>query len=303
MIKKFLSITAVVAGALVITLTSCKEKGNSGVILGGGGTLSDTTYTAPVETPQSRMVLIEEFTGVSCPPCPLGHEVLATIQSNHPGRIAVVGIQVFGFVQAYPVDKPGFKTVHDNRTEAGTELSQSIYGTLSATPTAGIDRVINQTSPLFGGTPYFDKSFWTTLVDTRLNVAPTANLTITSNYNATSRQAIIKVHAAYTADVAKRQKLTLALVENDVVDVQENDTSFTADYHHEHVLRDILTIPGGTEIMKDLPTKSAGRVYERTFIYTIKEGWVPENCKWVAYIGNSETGDKEIQQAATVNLK
>src|SRR6478609_4934155 len=56
----------------------------------------DTSFMASVETPQDRIVLIEEFTGVTCPTCPPGHKVLAQMETTYPDRLAIMGIQLFG---------------------------------------------------------------------------------------------------------------------------------------------------------------------------------------------------------------
>lgn len=299
--KKYLNTTSFVIGTLCIALSlgSCKEKGVI-IDLGGGPIASDTSYMGTVETPQQRMVLIEEFTGVSCPPCPLGHQLVASIVASNPNRIAVVGIQTFGFIQAYPVIESGDTiTRHDNRTDAGTTLSTNIFGKLALTPTAGVDRISVNSSL------YLDKSKWVTEVGNRLTTPTKANVTVTSDYNTTTKQAVIKVRVAYTADVTQKQVLTVALIEDGVIDAQENGLEIDTFYDHEHVLRDILTAPTGSTILDTYAVKPAGVVYERTFVYdlTSKDLWNKDNCKIVAYVSNSEPGDKVVQQAARVKLK
>lgn len=285
-----------------VVATGCKEKLNN-VIDFGTVTAEDTTYTAPIETPQWRRVLIEEFTGVSCPPCPKGHIALQSIIAQHHNAaldidsVSVIGIQSTGIPQANPVDQPPYFSRNDNRTAAGSEIYNTIYGTFGNIPRAGVDRV-----PVDGALA-MNRDLWANNVTARLRVPTPVNITLTSTYNEDSRQAVIKVRLAYTSAVARQQNLNLAIVEDDIIDAQKNDLIVDSMYRHEHVLRDMLTIATGTPIMNDLATKEAGRVYERTFIYTVNTSWAPEKCRLIAFVTNNNGADKEVQQSAETHLK
>lgn len=300
--KKYLKTMPFIIGVLCIALSlgSCKEKGLI-VDLGTGPVPSDTSYMGVVESPQTRRVLIEEFTGVSCPPCPLGHQIVASLVASNPDRISVISIQPFGFIQAYPVVERGDTlTRHDNRTDAGTTLSTGIFGKLSLTPSAGIDRISINSSM------YLDKFKWVTAVNNRLTEPTKTNVTVTSDYNAVTRQAVIRVKVAYTDSVPQKQVLTVAITEDDIIDAQEYGTDkIDTFYNHEHVLRDILTTPVGSTILGNYAVKPAGIVYERVFVYDLssKELWNKDHCTVIAYVSNSEPGDKVVQQAAQTSLK
>lgn len=292
---------AIVAG-IALLLTSCKEKGVV-IDMGRGQRGVDTTYMGTIETPQSRVVLMEEYTGVSCPPCPKAHVVLANIKAKYGDRVAIMGIQVFGFQQAWPVvEKGDTLTVHDNRTQTGTDLSLEIYGKVSALPRSGIDRAVldPQVNEL-----YVQRDFWSNEVDKRMAVPTPANVAIESNYNSGTKMATIKVRVAYTAAVAKKQKLTLVITEDKVIDAQEVDTKIEEDYEHEHVLRDILTTSTGSAMLSNIGGIEPGRIYERTFVYDMSAHplWNPDNCHLIAYVCNAEPTDKQVLQAAEVKLK
>lgn len=114
------------------------------------------------------------------------------------------------------------------------------------------------------------------------------------------------MHIAYTSTVTKPQNLTVALVENNVVDAQEDNGTpggFNQNYIHQHVLRDILTAPTGTAILSDKPTKQPGLVYERSFVYNVNADWNPDNCEVIAFVSNDNGADKEVVQGARVGLK
>lgn len=126
---------------------------------------------------------------------------------------------------------------------------------------------------------------------------------VTSTYNDATREAVIKVKAAFTQNVSKKMMLSVTLVENKIIDAQEYPTYIDTFYEHSHVMRDILTQTYGTPVMDTLTQKTAGRVYERTFKYTINAAWKPENCKVIAFMSNNENNDKEVAQAVETDLK
>ncbi len=284
--------------AALLLLASCQEKGP---LIDFGPKASDTTYAAAVESPQQRVVLIEEFTGVTCPQCPAGHEVLKNILAANPGQVAILGIQPIGNAQSRPFDRDGVKTRHDNRTQAGTDIGSAIYGGIASLPQAGFDRI----SDAGAVSALFLRSEWPSRVDARKVVATKANITIRSSYNSSNRQAAITVRVAYTGAVSMPQKLSVAITEDKIIDVQELAVSpgHEDNYEHEHVLRDVLTTSTGSSILSGMSTIPAGQVYERTFTYTIPEEWNPDNCNVVAFVANSDPGSQEVLQAAQKALK
>ncbi|MEO6833456.1 MAG: Omp28-related outer membrane protein [Chitinophagaceae bacterium] len=283
-------------------LISCQEKGP---IINFGAKPFDTSFMAAPETANPRMVLVEEFTGVTCPNCPLGQQALVTLEAAHPGQLAIMSLEIFGQTQTNPVNENGVKTINDNRTQAGTDLSSGIYGANNSIPIAGIDRV-----PL-SGAMLIGRGSWASQIDTRVNTPSPANISMISSYDASSKKVTLKVHVAYTSSVIVGQKLTVALIESGVIDAQvlpyspnPADPTVNANYVHNHVLRDILTSPVGDALLGDKSTKVAGQVYERTFVYTIPPNVLNlDNCQFVAFVANDNAGDKEVVQAAVKNLK
>jgi hypothetical protein len=196
----------------LLLLVSCKEVGPD---INFAARAEDTAYMAPVEAPQQRIVLIEEFTGVTCPTCKPGHLVLKTMEDANPGRLAIMGIQLFGNAQTQPYNHGGKQTKNDNRSQDGTDMANVIYGTTTGIPVAGFDRVPQN------GIIRPSRPSWAAYLPNRINVPTKANLTVTSAYNASSNTAVIKVRVAYTSAVTANQMLTVALLENEVVDAQE----------------------------------------------------------------------------------
>lgn len=277
---------------LAALLLSCKEHL---IPMPAGGTAStDTTYMAPVEAPQQRNVLIEEFTGVSCPQCPEGHQFISGFETTYPGRIIAAGYYPFNIGQADPIQG---MTVQDFRTTKATDLGSSFLGGVFFLPCATIDR-----TPFTGGSYLSDRNQWAGKVADRMQAATPVNMYVTSTYNDATHEATINVKAAFTQAVAKKIMLSVSVIENNIIDAQDFPTYTDPVYNHTHVMRDILTQTYGSPIL-DAVAKDAGRVYERTFKYTINTAWKPENCKVIAFISNNENNDKEVAQTAETNLK
>jgi hypothetical protein len=263
----------------------------------------DTTYLATPETAQPRTVVLEEFTGVTCPNCPRGHASVAAMQTQYSGRLLAVSYYANGPAQAAPVDG---HTKEDFRTDDATNALSAVFIGIGGLPAASVDR-----TPVAGQLTYFENQ-WAGAVAARMAVPSPANVKVTSEWQAGDRTAIIRVRVAYTTAVTKKQALTLILTENDLVDAQESvDTSSTptgeplifTDYVFKHVLRDIITPVTGEAMMNEIETKERGRVYERTFVYKVpKDHWKAEKCTLIAIVHNAESGDKEIVQAAEGKL-
>ncbi len=284
-------------GAIVI-LASCKEIGPE---INGGGDVAagdDTTYVSEtIETPQAKKVLAEEFTGVSCPTCPPGHDAMKGISTALNGNFVIIAYHIFNNPQSNPVDKAGHESEYDFRTEDATNLLGSIYGSLKeGLPSAGFDRASINNEVLV------TKGKWSNAANVRSALETPVNVYITPSYDNTTREAVVVVKIAYTKESTTKHNLTLALTEDDITDTQLNGLSIVDDYKHEHVLRDIITPITGATLPVKVEPKVAGRVYQRTFRFKVDEKWKPENCHVVAFVNSDEGDNKEVLQAEEVKL-
>ncbi len=274
-------------------LQGCREKGSS-VILQPAVSTADTTYVAAVETPQLRNVLVEELTGVSCPPCPQGHADLKFLQGKYPGRVIVLANHVFGFPQANPVSGA---SKGDFRTQEATDLF-GIFGGVPFMPAALIDRV-----PDAQGGYTIPRSAWFGSVDARIAVAAPVNLSITKTWEEQSRTVQARVKLAYTSAVSAKHNMTIAVIESDLVDAQKYPTEIDTFYTHNHILRDIVTPTVGTAVLDSIGTKQAGRIFDRSISITLKPEWNADNCKIVAFVHYADATDRSVLQAVETEVK
>ncbi|RYE21687.1 MAG: Omp28-related outer membrane protein [Sphingobacteriales bacterium] len=278
--------------ACVLGLGACEEKGPA-IDFGGGPVAADTTYVTTAETPQKRNLIVEEFTGASCPPCPPAREKLNNVAAQNPGRVFPIEMHI----NNYPQSKPAEGHKYDLRTDDGTSIGATIYGGVRAMPSAGVAR-----TPV-GGQLLLDDGQWAGTIANVLGTTTPVNMEVTSTYDATAHVATIRVKVAYTAAVAAKQYLSVAILEDNIVDVQEYADHYEDNYTFHHTLRDFITPIAGEEMLADVATKEAGRVYVRTYTYNVKEEWNADNCAVVAFVHNNDATSKEVIQAAEAKIK
>ena len=290
---KNLPVLLLIAG--IGLLCSCKEKNNS-INLIVGPKAFDTTYVTAAPVAQKRVLLAEEFTGATCPYCPGGRELLANIASQHPGQVIATELHLTTTPQSAPATSHGSK--YDLRKQKAQDIFNMFYKAIDHIPMAGISRVpVNNEMAIS-----IDR--WADAVDKLSKTTSPVNVTISNNFDNSNNTAVIKVQVVYTQAVSQKQSLSIELLEDNIVDVQEFTDHYDLNYSFKNTFRDILTAASGDEFLSDLATKEPGRVYERTIILSnMDPAFRPENCRVVAFVHNNEATNKEVLQAAEAKLK
>ena len=290
----FCCITAI----LFAGCSGCKEV--SPVIRFGSEQVTDTTYLInPVPAAQPHNVLVEEFTGESCSNCPAGRAILdKAISSNPAGSINVISLYQNIEGECRPPDTANY----DLRTDDASTIANSIiYNNIEdvnfgALPGAGIDRV-----PLSAGTgAWLSKTDWAGQISSRLASPDSINLSVYSTCK--NGIATITVGITYTQAMSTLQNLSIAVVEDSIIDFQE--VSFGA-VDHFYVFNDVLVgmvTPAGTgdPILGTMAVKEAGRFAQRVYSYTIpvshKKGLVnPSHCRVVAFVHRPQSASPDFQ--------
>jgi hypothetical protein len=264
----------------------------------------ETTYVvSQVPAADAHNVLIEEFTGQSCSNCPAAHVVLDSIIAAHPaGTVNVVGMYIIGPPQSNPLGK------HDLRDSIATNISNQVFNGISSMPVASIDRL-----PV-AGILLQGSGSWSGVTSTRLSAADPLNLTVRSNYNATTGVATIIATVTYTQQVSIPQNISLVIVEDSIVDMQLYsvfDPAYPSGvdtfYEFTNVFRGMISSPPFGDVI-NTPTvkKEAGRVYSRTYTYkpkNITPAIKPEHCRVIAFVNTNNGADYHIVQSAQCPLK
>ncbi len=273
------------------SISGCKEVGPNINLGGKSKSLVDTSYVEnPPPAAEEKNVVMEEFTGVQCVNCPAGHQIIKTLKSSFGERLVVV---------SYHTDflgEPFSFTTEDLRTEAAKQVQDYLVFD-GYKPSASIDRFpfnTSQTSLLYS------RNTWNTRVQQEMAKTSPVNIALTTVVDTTTRKLTATVELHYTSTVAEEQKITMVVVENNIVQPQLN-TGNVVDtfYNHLDIQRVFLTNALGDEIKT---TTEAGRVVKKTYEVNLPATLQLKELKLIAFV-HKYNGSKEILQGKEVEVK
>lgn len=272
-IKLYLSIIS-----LALIICSCKEEGPYINLTPSkvDTSLIDTNYiSATSETPQTKMVLIEDFTGVACINCPTAAQIIENLQGLYVNRILVTAIHfknTFGSI-------PGSK--YDFRTEAGLSIYNMLPGVKGGLPIGSI----NRTRHTDGNGDFVvlqSKETWSSYVNQELLKNTAVNIDISGAFIDTTSVYKLKVKLHYTQSTTDTQALTVYIIEDNIIDLQKlPNSSVDSHYVHKHVLRAVLTNFNGNDLNAGLVLN---RVFEKEYKIELNPVWVKSNCSIIAFV-------------------
>jgi hypothetical protein len=273
--------------------TSCEEEVPPGLNLTPERSVFDTTYiTNTIPVAQTTNVLIEDFTGVKCPNCPRAQTVAKNLMIANPNRVYVMAIHPGkGLLSTLtsPFKTPGddHDSKYDFRTAEGADLLTLLGGT-SQLPIGSINRAIfsGETSILINDPK------WTSKTNEKLISSSIVNIDTFSNkgvYFADANKIRVNVKITYTTNATDSQFVSIAIIEDKLIDYQESGSVVLDNYEHNHVFRKMITPTTGSQLKA---TIVAGRVFETTYEYelTPTETWNKKNLKVVVFVHNGTNG-------------
>jgi len=238
-----------------------------------------------VTSPQLKAVVLEEYTGMNCPYCPQGHAIAESILTGNPGKVSVIAVHQGGFAEP-DEGQPDFRTSFGNNLAGQTNLEGYPSGT--------INRHFFPDLSTSGGTA-LSRGDWATASERILEEESYVNLGVTTDFNEETRELSVTVEAYYVSNLpfgVSSNFFQIAVTESNVIAYQAGASST---YNHKHILRYLITDQWGDEITEI----ESGTVVNRTYLYTLPEEWVAENCEIVAFITESH---QEIITGVTVPL-
>ncbi|HXH18457.1 MAG TPA: Omp28-related outer membrane protein [Chitinophagales bacterium] len=270
----------------LFALSSCEEIGPSIDLAGENAT--DTTYvTTQIETPQTKNVLLEEFTGVRCVNCPEGHQLMDDFESLYGSRFIGISAHSEFLAEPYPGDQ-------DLRTQDAQDLEEFL-GPILAKPSAAIDR------HLFSGESsrvHFTQK-WASFVSQRMDAVTPVNIRIENDFNGRMGELKTTITLHYTAAESQDNKLSVMILEDSIIAAQLGQGNIVdSNYVHKRTLRKILTSVNGLSLTA---TKETGRVIVKSFRVTVPPVWKAENLRVIALVHRSD-GTMEVLQVVEQGL-
>ena len=216
-----------------------------------------TAFAASAQTfvstqPGKRNALIEEYTGVNCQYCPLGHKATDQTVEAFPGRVFAINIHQGTFASRFT-------------TQWGNALAGQ--ASISGYPSSTLSR-----HAFFGNSIHIDPGQAYPCAAEILEMDAPVNVAATVDIDPQSRLMVVKVEAYYTADAnGGTNMLNVALVQNNVLYYQAGASSYypenmvNGEYQHKHILRDLLTGQWGDTIRQT----TAGSFFTKEYAYVI----------------------------------
>lgn len=218
-----------------------------------------TAFAASAQTfvstqPGKRNALIEEYTGVNCQYCPLGHKATDQTVEAFPGRVFAINIHQGTFASRFT-------------TQWGNALAGQ--ASISGYPSSTLNR-----HAFFGNSIHIDPGQAYSCAAEILEMDAPVNVAATVDIDPQSRLMVVKVEAYYTADAnGGTNMLNVALVQNNVLYYQAGASSYypenmvNGEYQHKHILRDLLTGQWGDTIHQT----TAGSFFTKEYAYVIPQ--------------------------------
>jgi hypothetical protein len=288
-------------------LNGCKEVGPV-VPWGNNGTFTDTTFVDnPVQHPQAKNALIEEYTGVSCPNCPAAHVVLDNLININNHKVIGVSYHVGPQMFTLDANPPGW-TQSLVSTDAQTIVNY--FTNPQEGPIGSVNRILHNDPSTFLNTSIWDfDGNWSGYVNTELAETPPVNVNVSCIYNSSgsTRQLNIYVGLHYTAAQSDTDKLSIYLTEDSIITAQllsgnSGDLDDT-NYVHNHIMRAAVTNPLGNII--SVPSFAAGRADSLAFTYVLTPAdslWKPANMNVVALVHKYQNGREDVLQVQTTRV-
>jgi len=299
--------TLLAISAGIFLMAGCKEIGPSVTLTATSTSSADTAYvldTMPTVTDQHNM-LVEDFSGQSCPNCPAADTNLDAEALDFPGRMNRIVLFPIGTPQTIP---PGGST-HDLESNTATDLENdlTVYNGLVGLPSVGIDRVSVTNS----------SGIWDVSIANRATVTDSLNMLVQSSYNTTTAMVTTTVCVTYTKPVTYQQNLNVAITEDSIVDIHEEPLgAFDNTYLYMNTFRGFITSGYTGDVINYLGSsnKPQGLYWRKVYSYALPAVYnggnvsnnppiVPNHCKVIAFVTNSTNGTvaQSVQTSLTGN--
>lgn len=259
--------------------------------LSGAAAMAQETPTLVSTVAQNRKILIEEFTGVGCTYCPLGHLSANNVADSYPGRVFIINIHQGRLATGLTPDlTTSYGDALFNQTGAG------------GYPSGTISRHLFPNN----NTLAIDYSRWSMVAPDMLDLPSYVNVGAKASIDWATRKLTVDVEIYYTAkpDVTSNF-VNVALLQDNIIGYQNGmdknpDQVIDGQYRHMHALRDFLTGQWGDEITGLEAGKLIKKTYEKVLPESINDVDLKlEDLSVVVYIAESR---KEIMNACHANM-
>ncbi|MCD4772494.1 MAG: Omp28-related outer membrane protein, partial [Bacteroidales bacterium] len=230
----------------------------------------------------TRKVLLEEFTGHTCPNCPMGSATVHNLGNIFEDQLVLISVHAGNYAEL----QDSIFT-YDFRTPTGNDLKA--YFEPSFFPSAMINRTEYNGSKIL-----FIDNCQNAINDILVQPAD-AVITMNKDFNEGTKELNLTINTEFLNDLSGTFNVCAYIVEDSIISPQKNNnanigpTPTILDYVHMHVLRGAINSTWGDAINEGSAITS-GEVYENTCSTTLGN-WVAKNCHIVVFVINNESNE------------
>lgn len=271
-----------------------------------GDTVSCPAPTFPAVTSHIKKVLIEDYTGHTCPNCPRAARKLHELDTLYPGHVVGLAIHV-GTLAAPSPGHGGTPTTAftaDFRTSIGDEYD-NVFGAAAF----GLPQGMFNRKEFNASTQTHLKFYpnWNTYMAGIVSEPSVADLQIINSYDSATAKLCCAIKTSFLSNLSGDYKLVALLVQDSVINWQDDiDNGMVSNYVHNHMLRDAITPSGAWGESLVTSSVTAGTSITKRYAYNIQAQYnsVPcnvDHCRIVAFIYNTAT--YEVIQSEEADVK
>lgn len=243
-------------------------------------------------SPTGRNAIVEEWTGIHCGYCPIGHATVNSQMTANPGR--VFGINVHSGSFATPgAGEPDFRTTYGNGLDNAFPITGYPASTLNRRTITYTGSSGQTTGQVYHPAYLGDAAFIPTVLAETAEVNIWGEATIDIN----TRVMTVNLEYYYTSSASNSTNyLNVAVIQDHIAGPQSDYGNYNPSgwidqgagiYDHRHVFRDFLTGQWGAAIN----STTAGSTGTMSYTYTLPADYtgVPvdlSNIELVVYINN-----------------
>lgn len=225
-----------------------------------------------------RKVLLEDYTGQTCPNCPTAADLITnSLVPTYNETLIVVAVH-----QGNTYAKPTLTFTNDFRTTAGEEWGKSSGFGIGFYPCG----LINRSD--YGTGRQIANQAWPSIIPKAQNDPFVLQLNVRTSYDTTVRSLSVKVKGTWKKAYTGATKVLVLFTEDGIVGKQKKGSVDIEEYEFEHMLRGSLNGDWGASF-----SSSAAAVGD-SIIYNLNDIGIPDNFKGVSGAGNSAVNDKNV---------
>ncbi|NOU47484.1 MAG: Omp28 family outer membrane lipoprotein [Bacteroidales bacterium] len=238
---------------------------------------------------ETKKVLLEDYTGHTCPNCPTASRLAISLQGLYAGKLIVMSVHAGFFAE--PMSVVPFKD--DFRSAAGSVWNDQ-FG-ISGYPKGMINRMEK------GGSTILDHGTWASTVSEMIDEPAVATIKITTTYDISTRKLDIGLTSKLLSDTTGMYKVQVCIIEDSIVGGQKDGSKIIKDYMHRHVLREAINTPSGSDLVSGGGPDQINTEYTHDFSLNLNSAYDDSHITVVAWIFKAD--DNSIIQVEEKKIR